>query len=181
MATVKWSSRDVKKNPNIYIELIKESFYEEGGKLLWRVRPRGHFQRDCDHTRHKNSLANTEAGHVIQRRNTYYRRVKFLGATIETHIILWVLYYNEFPKGHIDHIDGDGLNNSQANLRDFDNEKNKVFNKKNKSGVVGVYWYEPFGVWRVTGGRKQVFSSTDWFEAVCFRKSWEIKNGYTVR
>lgn len=179
---VKWTSENVKERPEFYVKLVQESFMHREGKLFWRERPREHFKLRRSYLRHLNNFAGKEAGHVSgKKRNTYYRRVKFLGATVESHILLWILYYGEFPKGDIDHIDGNGLNNLKDNLRDFDNSKNKVFNKSNKSGVIGVYWYEPYQIWRVTGGRRQIFSSKDFFEAVCFRKSWEIKNGYTVR
>jgi hypothetical protein len=53
--------------------------------------------------------------------------------------------------------------------------------RNNTSGVMGVKYKKATGRWEVYIGskpRKYLGSSKDWFEAVCIRKSGEIKNGY---
>jgi len=52
---------------------------------------------------------------------------------------------------HIDHIDGDGLNNRPENLRLVSNRLNSMNRKKRKdntSGYTGVTWYKPTRSWR---------------------------------
>ena len=179
----KWNSASVRDNPDVWIKYLKECFKynSENGILTWQKRPAAHFLRVKDKRRHDSTLAGREAGHVIKRRKTFYRRVKILGATVEAHIIIWLINYNTLPSGDIDHIDGNGLNNQLSNLRDYDNHKNKIIPDNNKTGIVGVYWNSKKNRWCITGGRKQIGTANSLLDAACLRKSWELRNGYTVR
>lgn len=50
----------------------------------------------------------------------------------------------------VDHIDGDGLNNQRKNLRNctkFENAKNRLIGKNNKSGFKGVSWNKQKKKW----------------------------------
>lgn len=52
----------------------------------------------------------------------------------------------------VDHIDGDGLNNTRANLRvctNFQNIQNQRRRTTNKSGYKGVWWNPDLKKWRV--------------------------------
>jgi len=56
-----------------------------------------------------------------------------------------------WPEGHIDHIDGDTLNDRIKNLRDVtnaENHKNAKMAKSNKSGFNGVSFCKQTGRWR---------------------------------
>ena len=56
-----------------------------------------------------------------------------------------------FPKEQIDHIDGNGLNNAFANLRDVtcqENNKNRRLSDANSTGIMGVCWDEDRKKWR---------------------------------
>lgn len=173
--------KGVKNSSPDIIEYFKECFtLTDEGILLWKERPREHFQREKDWKRHLHK-AGQEAGHKKKGRYTFYKRVKLLGSTIEVHTICWCIYYNEFPKDSIDHIDGNGLNNRKSNLRDHSNSKNKVIGKLNKSGCMGIHWHKTKKLWIATGEHKQLAATANLFEAVCARKSWENKNGYTPR
>jgi len=61
----------------------------------------------------------------------------------------------------VDHIDGDGLNNREANLRQAtrsENMRNTGRRKDNKSGFKGVYWHKGAGKWQAeikVGGVKE--------------------------
>jgi len=51
----------------------------------------------------------------------------------------------------VDHVDGDGLNNTRKNLRlctHIENSRNKGLTVKNTSGFKGVYWYKPLAKWQ---------------------------------
>ncbi len=69
----------------------------------------------------------------------------------------WVTLHNYILgqpiKGMIDHIDGDKLNNSRANLRISTRQQNTWNSKKSKtntSGYVGVVWCATTNRWRAT-------------------------------
>lgn len=54
------------------------------------------------------------------------------------------------PSVYVDHIDGNGLNNTRANLRVSsreENQRNRPRNKNNKSGFKGVYACKRSGKW----------------------------------
>lgn len=72
-----------------------------------------------------------------------YRQISLDGKRFYAHRIAWFLHYNEQPPAIIDHIDGDGFNNSKDNLRSANsaqNRNNSKLSKNNTSGVKGVYW-----------------------------------------
>lgn len=55
------------------------------------------------------------------------------------------------PKVEVDHIDGNGLNNTRSNLRACnrrENMRNTRAYANNKSGLKGVHWREDCGKWR---------------------------------
>lgn len=56
--------------------------------------------------------------------------------------VAWAMSKGEWPKGELDHIDGDPFNNKIENLRDVDhttNGRNQRTPSNNTSGVCGVY------------------------------------------
>ena len=102
------------------------------------------------------------------------------------HRLVWLYYYGVFPKGQIDHIDGNGNNNAISNLRVVDsveNARNQKLPKNNKYGVIGVYKNNGAGKdWKasITVNGKFVhlgyFNTKD--EAVSARKEAELKYGF---
>lgn len=80
----------------------------------------------------------------------------------------------------VDHIDGDGLNNQDDNLRyvtKCQQMQNKCIGKNNTSGVSGVCWHERFGKWQVAiranGVRRHIGSFSSFDEAVAARREAE--------
>ncbi|MGI0737931.1 HNH endonuclease, partial [Pseudomonas aeruginosa] len=70
--------------------------------------------------------------------------------TVES-AIAWAIHYGEHPGEEIDHINGDSLDNSIANLRQVshqENCKNVKLQAGSRSGYCGVSWHEETGKWR---------------------------------
>lgn len=67
------------------------------------------------------------------------------------HRLAWLLHYGEWPKHHIDHINGLRTDNRVANMRDVTSQQNS-FNrhgdKRNKSGFPGVRLDKKTGKWK---------------------------------
>ena len=53
-----------------------------------------------------------------------YRVIKIFGKIHYEHRLAWFLYYGSFPKGCIDHINGNKVDNRIANLRDVTQKEN---------------------------------------------------------
>ena len=84
--------------------------------------------------------------------NMGYMSVRLDKKAYLVHRLAWFYFYKEWPKGSIDHIDGNQLNNSIDNLRDvtqYINGANRPnLNKNNTSGFKGVYQRKRSGKWR---------------------------------
>jgi hypothetical protein len=101
----------------------------ETGALTWRKQ----FPRtDC----------NKEAGTTYKTGNTHYRRVMVEGRSYYAHRLIYMLATGADPgELHIDHIDGNGLNNKWSNIRvatQAQNAHNAQKPKSNSSGYKGV-------------------------------------------
>ena len=127
----------------------------------------------------------SEAGSVTKQGRTYYRLIMIDKHHYYAHRLAWLYVHGEFPEKHIDHEDGNGLNNRIKNLRDVDrvdNSKNQRLSKRNKSGFIGVSFHNPAGKWvadiRVNGKTKYlgIFAEID--DAVKARKAAELQYGY---
>lgn len=96
------------------------------------------------------------------------------------HRMAWLYVHDKLPSGNIDHIDGNGVNNSISNLRDVDaptNAKNSRLYKTNKTGLNGVTIHSQNGkyVVKIRSSNKAYSLGCyhDFFEACCVRKSAE--------
>jgi hypothetical protein len=81
-----------------------------------------------------------------------YVRITFEGTLYLAHRLAFLLMTGHWPH-EVDHIDGNGLNNRWANLRDVTHSENLINrqrpNKNNTSGVRGVFWNKTRGQWSV--------------------------------
>jgi len=78
-------------------------------------------------------------------------RIKIDGRRYYAHRLAWLYVHGAWPADRIDHIDGNGLNNRLANLREAthaENLRNRGKQKNNSSGFKGVYWDRRGGKWR---------------------------------
>jgi len=80
-----------------------------------------------------------------------YRVVKYNGKQCKVHRIAWMIFYGYLPSGHIDHINGNRLDNRISNLRACscsENLMNVKIGKKNTSGVKGVTLHKRSNKWQ---------------------------------
>jgi len=68
------------------------------------------------------------------------------------HRLAWLYVNEEFPKDHMDHINGVRIDNRIVNLRAVtytENNRNRSLSKRNTSGVMGVSWCKRDQKWQV--------------------------------
>jgi HNH endonuclease/AP2 domain len=92
-----------------------------------------------------------------------YRYIGFRGVLYRANRLAWVFLHGEWPKGQIDHINGDRDDNRASNLRDVTgagNQQNRrQGNKNSKSSLLGVSWHTQNKKWRalITVDRKTLY------------------------
>lgn len=113
-----------------------------------------------------------------------YITIRINRRNYKAHRLAWMYIYGGWPKqiDHINHIKDD---NRLINLREVtiqENGQNRLMNKNNTSGVMGVVWANLKNRWQgqIKVGGKQIHLGyfLDKFEAVCARKSAELKYGF---
>jgi hypothetical protein len=111
-----------------------------------------------------------------------YTYLRVDNTAYKAHRLAFLYMTGGFPAEHVDHINGIRDDNRWANLREVtnaENTKNRRLNKNNKSGVPGVKYKKSTARWEVYAGgspRFYIGSSKNWFEAVCMRKSAELRH-----
>lgn len=123
---------------NLTAQTVREllDYAPETGVLKWRVNrpPRG--------------IAGSVAGCVM--RNGYIA-ISFHGVRFYAHRLAWLHHTGEWPMNHIDHIDGNPLNNAIANLRDVSPKTNMQNLRRamasSASGLMGASFDPKKGKW----------------------------------
>ena len=107
------------------------------------------------------------------------------GKRYKAHRLIWLMAYGEFPPDQIDHINQIKNDNRISNLRSVDtrtNMKNAKLYSSNTWGVAGVYWYKNDKKWiadiKADGVRRYLGTYFDFFEAVCARKTAEVRYNF---
>jgi len=74
--------------------------------------------------------------------NQGYLKIQIDGKSFRAHRLAWLYVHGEWPRGHIDHVNGNRSDNRIDNLRDTTREVNLQNQRKavctNKSGLLGV-------------------------------------------
>lgn len=105
------------------------------GVFLWAISP-------CQRMK-----AGDVAGGV---NNEGYVNIEIKGRAYKAHRLAWLVVTGEWPRKHVDHINGRRDDNRFCNLREAsrkENGQNRRLNKNNNSGHIGVY-QNPNGTWR---------------------------------
>jgi hypothetical protein len=149
------------------------SYNSENGELIWKE------------SLSSRAVRGGKAGSLLPTSTKKYIRVGVCGKSLLAHRVCWAIHFGSWPAGDIDHIDGDGTNNSINNLRVVtitENCKNIRIRKSNLTGVIGVYKHPLTKKWgaRIGVNRRRVhlgyFSD---FSAACeARKLAEVKFGF---
>lgn len=141
--------RNIDRRKEIDIELLRCIFKLKDGIVIWK---------QCRLSNYNGK----PAGYVSK---NGYIDVNCRGTRYYVHRIAFALHNGFWPKGIIDHIDGDRANNNPNNLcdcLDYENMQN-IKPRPNKSGITGVYAY--------TGGWQGEFC----YNKVRYRKWFKSK------
>ena len=179
-------NKPTKVTPEIVKQLL--DYNPETGQFTWRERneqsPRARplrRPRKNLNTNFNTKYAGKEAGRVSQ---DGYVVIVLLGEDWYAHRLAWMHYYGTPPKYTIDHKKGIRHDNRIKELRDVtqqENLRNKRMCDRNTSGVVGVSYHASKSTWMAvigSGGKKESRQSKSFFEAVCIRRSAEVRLGY---
>jgi hypothetical protein len=111
-----------------------------------------------------------------------------LDCRLKAHRVAWAIYYGEWPKECIDHINGNRSDNRIANLRSVsksENAKNVRLSRLNTSGHVGVTWCRQRNMWRAHVTHKGKVYRLGRFDrlqdAISARKAMQVKLGFSDR
>lgn len=129
-----------KQNSEIDISVLEEILDcdPEAGVLTWRPRQKSYGSNGHHWKRFNAVFAGKRAGYLT---GYGYVNLSILGQKYTAHRVVYAMATGHWPKGEIDHINGDPTDNRIANLRDVaasENMKNRPRQCNNSSGVQGV-------------------------------------------
>jgi hypothetical protein len=167
-----------------YSEISKLLKYEpETGKLFWLPRPLEMFQgrQPGGPSAGATNWNNRYAGKEVASYTKGYIIARIQQKHYAAHRLAWLLHYGEWPRNHIDHINGCRDDNRIENLRDVtnsENHKNTRIYKHNATGHAGVHWYNKEKKWRARIGSKLLGCFRSFEEAIAARQQAEKEYGY---
>jgi hypothetical protein len=163
---------------------------EESGDLFWKERPEEHFASAQIAKRWNSRWAGAPALSADNGKG-YLAGVLTLSGKVfrlQRHRVIFAMVSGAWPLEHVDHMDGNTLNNRPNNLRAASNQENMRNNrmsKANTSGATGVYWFKPRSKWLAMIGVDGKLEALGYFQqkedAVAARKAAEAKYGFSER
>lgn len=126
-------------------------YHPETGLFVWRARS------DRDHSWNMQRVGETAGA----KSGKGYLYINLETKLHLAHRLAWLYMTGAFPAGHIDHINGDKMDNRWANLRlatAAQNGANVGLRSTNKSGVKGISWDARHKCWyaKITINLKQI-------------------------
>ena len=115
-------------------DYVKQLFEYRDGVLYWKV-----------------NKGKVRLGQKAGTLNNNYYRVQINGKQYRNHRIIFLMHHGFLPK-HLDHIDGNKLNNKIENLREATHSQNMMnvkIKKNNTSGTKGVCFDKQRKKWLV--------------------------------
>lgn len=137
------------------------------GLFIWRERSAEDFATDRAARSWNTRYSGSPALHTD--RGNGYLQGQIDGHIYKAHRIAWLHHHGVWPKGDIDHINGDRADNRIENLRDVSRSVNLLNKPKaatNSSGVKGVSWAQERGQWNARIGVDGFYKNLGYFD--CF-------------
>lgn len=187
-----------KRNPKAAIplpmEMIRESLELDPtspSHLRWKTRPRHHFNREKDWKMWNRRFAGKAIETVLPvGGGKKYWKLEINYTTYKAHRVVYALALGVDPGTlHIDHIDGDGLNNAPDNLRlatPSENQRNRGAQQNNTSGIKGAWWHKQARKWQAQiclNGHRRHIGIFDTLEAAAaaYERAAEALHGEFAR
>jgi hypothetical protein len=107
-----------------------------------------------------------------------YVKIEIYGSPVLAHRLAWFLYYGQWPKSQIDHINGIKCDNRITNLRDVTQSQNQCnvgTRKDNTSGFRGVTFHKHRRKWVVEGRRFGKRACVGYYDSIEDAKAARIK------
>lgn len=159
---------------------VKYLFDYKEGALYYKRRGAEEFSTKGSVTKHLNSVGGMY-GTPHGNRKTKYIHGSISNRKWLAHTLIWIYHYGRYPKGTLDHIDGDGTNNQISNLREAtpqDQCRNHPKRINNSSGFNGVTKRKDSGKWVVYISGKYDSQHDDLVAAIKRRKELNLLQGY---
>lgn len=156
----------------------------------WRSRPKHHFLNERDQRAFNSRWAGKSAftssnGKGYKTTTLTYRGTKY---RLLLSRVIFAFENGAWPNEHVDHINGNTLDNRWSNLRDATNSENMQnarISSANKSGITGVYWFKPRSCWTAVIGSNGRGISLGYYKskdlAAAARKGAEKALGFSER
>jgi hypothetical protein len=173
-------------SPELLRKLLR--YEPESGKFTWRTRgeylfPEGNRGSEALAKMWNKKFSGREA--FTSDDASGYKQTNIFNVRHKAHRVAWAMYYNEWPNGDIDHVNGNPSDNRISNLRCVshkENMRNMKKNATNTSGHLGVSWHKKADKWMsfIGSGKSRIYLGlySDKDSAIRARKEAEKRLGY---